>query len=43
MQEATEKTNQYDLLQKDFTITVHERDELMRANNFLEKKLTETS
>ena len=40
MTEAQGKISSYDKLKLDFELTVRERDELIKANTFLETKLT---
>ena len=43
MTEAEQKILQFDSLKADFDVTGRERDELIKANNFLELKLTQTA
>jgi hypothetical protein len=43
MSEAGQKSSSYDAIHQDLVLTSKERDDLMAANQFLEKKLTETS
>ena len=43
MKEAHDKISSYDKLKLDHDVTVHERDELIRANSFLETKLTQNT
>ena len=43
MNEAQGKISSYDKLKADYDVTVHERDELIRANSFLETKLTQNT
>ena len=43
MNEAQGKISSYDKLKVDYDVTVHERDELIRANSFLETKLTQNT
>ena len=43
MKEAHDKISSYDKLKIDHDVTVHERDELIRANSFLETKLTQNT
>ena len=43
MTEASGKISSYDKLKVDYDVTLHERDELIRANSFLETKLTQNT
>ena len=43
MQEAQTKIGSYDQLRSELELTQRERDELFKANSFLETKLTQTT
>ena len=43
MSEAQAKISSFDQLQAEFDLTVRERDEILKANAFLESKLTQTT
>lgn len=43
MTEAQTKISNFDILKAELDVTVRERDELIKANNFLEIKLTENA
>ena len=43
MQEAEAKIQSFDVLKADFEVTIRERDELIKANSFLELKLTQNA
>ena len=43
LSEADQKSQAYDTLHAEYEIILHERDDLYKANSFLEKKLSETS
>ena len=43
MSEAQSKISSFDQLKAEFDLTVRERDELLKANAFLESKLTQTT
>jgi len=43
MAEAQHKSQNFDILKADYDVTVRERDELIKANNFLELKLTQNA
>lgn len=43
MSEAQTKITSFDTLKAEYDLTQHERDELLKANAFLESKLTQTT
>ena len=43
MSEAQAKIASFDQLKAEFDLTVRERDEILKANAFLESKLTQTT